>query len=219
MSKFYDLFPFVGYDITKDGNKRQNFVTNIFLRIGVLSDVKNNSFAYYDYLIREQDTPENLADRYYGDPEYHWIILLMNDIVNPLFDWPLKQDAFASYINDKYGSWSAAASQTHHYTQIIRRTDMNTDTYNEIILEIDQTAYDALPESSFEVETLSNGKSIEVLKTKSVIDCLTFEQDENDKKRNIKLLKKENLGQVLSELQELLAKSGVKSIISRRVVR
>jgi len=219
MSKFYDLFPLVGYDITKDNHKRQDYVTNIFLRIGLLAEVKNNSFAYYDYLVREQDTPENLADRYYGDSEYHWIILLMNDIVNPLFDWPLKADAFAKYIEDKYGSQAAAAAQTHHYTQIIRRTDMNSDTYNEIILEIDQTAYDALPESSLEVETLSNGRSIEVLITKATVDCLSWEQDINDKKRNIKLLKKENLGKVLDEFQQLLSKSGVKSIISRRVVR
>lgn len=219
MSKFYDLFPLVGYDITKDGHKRQDFVTNIFMRLGVIADAKNNSFAYYNYLIREQDTPENLADRYYGDSEYHWIILMMNDIVNPLFDWPLKTDAFYKMIEDKYGSQSAAASQIHHYTQTIRRTDMNSDTFNEIIMEIDQTAYDALPESSLEVETLSNGRSIEVLITRGTVDCLTWEQDMNDRKRNIKLLKKENLGQILSELQALLSKSGVKSVTSRRVVR
>lgn len=219
MSKFYDLFPFVGYDITKADTKRQDYVTNIFLRFGLLSEVKNNAFAYYDYLVREQDTPENLADRYYGDSEYHWIILLMNDIVNPLFDWPLKADAFNRYIEDKYGSMAAAAALTHHYTQTIRRTDMNTDTYNEIIMEIDLTAYTALPESSLEVETLSDGRSIQVLITRAAIDCLSWESDMNDKKRNIKLLKKEHLAQVLGELQELLSKSGVKSIISRRVVR
>jgi len=219
MSKFYDLFPLVSYDIAKTGRRNQDFVTNIFLRLGVISEVKNNAFAYYDYLIREQDTPENLADRYYGDSEYHWIILLMNDIVNPLFDWPLKADAFAKYIEDKYGSLAAAAALTHHYTKVIKRTDVNSDVYNRITLEIDLTAYTALPESSLETETLSSGRSIEVLITRAAVDCLTWEQDANDSKRNIKLLKKENLSQVLGEFQELLSKSGVKSIISRRVVR
>ena len=217
MSKFYDLFPLTSYDITKDGRKNLDYVTNIFLRFGLLSEVKNNAFGYYDYLVREQDTPENLADRYYGDPEYHWIILLMNDIVNPLFDWPLRSDAFNRYIEDKYAA--AAASQTHHYTQTIKRTDMNTDTYNEIIMEIDLTAYTVLPASSLEVETLSDGRSIQVLITRTAVDCLTWEIDSNDKKRNIKLLKKENLSQVLSEFQNLLSKSGVKSITSRREVR
>lgn len=219
MSKFYDLFPFVGYDITKADTKRLDYVTNIFLRLGLTADAKNNAFAYYDYLVREQDTPENLADRYYGDSEYHWIILFMNDIINPLFDWPLKSDAFNKYIEDKYGSMAAAAALTHHYTQTIKRTDMNSDTYNEIIMEIDLTAYNALPASSLEVETLSDGRSIQVLITRATVDCLTWESDLNDRKRNIKLLKKENLAQVLSEFQELLSKSGVKSIISRRVVR
>ncbi len=96
---------------------------------------------------------------------------------------------------------------------------MNTDTYNEIIMEIDLTAYTALPASSLEVETLSDGRSIQVLITRTAVDCLTWEIDSNDKKRNIKLLKKENLSQVLSEFQNLLSKSGVKSITSRRVVR
>ena len=116
-------------------------------------------------------------------------------------------------------SAAAPASQTHHYTQTIKRTDMNIDTYNEIIMEIDLTAYTALPASSLEVETLSDGRSIQVLITRTAVDCLTWEIDSNDKKRNIKLLKKENLSQVLSEFQNLLSKSGVKSITSRRVVR
>lgn len=219
MSKFYDLFPLIPYDISKENIVKQDYITNIFLRFGFLSEVKNNTLSYYEYLIRDQDTPENLADRLYDDPEYHWVILLMNDIVNPLFDWPLKQDAFDKFIIDKYGNRETAQALVHNYEQIIRRTDVSTGVFNEIILEIDLPAYNALPVSSLETKILSSGKNIEVLITRRVVDCYTWENDKNETKRNIKLLKKEYLPKILGEFQGILSRSGVKSIISRRIVR
>jgi len=219
MSKYFDLFPLVAYDISKDRYRKKDIVTNIFIRLGILPETKSNGFGYYEYLIKEKDTPENLAHKYYGDSEHHWIILYMNDMINPQFDWPMKTDAFSKYISKKYGSIENAANQVHHYTQRIKRTDMNTNVYNEIEMEIDETAYNALPDSSYEVETLSNGQSIEVLKTREAIDCLAWENIQNDKKRNIKLLKKENLAQVLSEFQELIAKHGARKATSRRIIR
>lgn len=221
MAKFYDLFPNIGYDITKDKYSNLDYVTNIFLRLGLLTEVKNNSLAYYEYLVRDHDTPEIIADKYYGDPEYHWIVLMMNDMVNPLFDWPKTYNAFNAYIIDKYGSLELAKTQPHHYEKIIKRTDMDTNVYNEIILEIDKTMYDSLPEYAYEVIQLKSGKSIKIeISTKS-IDCYSWEDDENEKKRNIKLLKKEHVPELVSELQKILSEykdSGINKT-TRRIVR
>lgn len=219
MSKFYDLFPRIKYDITGDTSSSLDTIVDISLRLNILEDVKNNTLSYYEYLIKEDDTPEILADKIYGDAEYHWIILLMNNIINPQFDWPLKTDAFNSYIISKYGSISNAKTQIHHYEKIIRRTDKNTTIFNEIQIEIDETAYNALPEYSLEPEILISGRTIDVEISTRIIYCYDWEFDRNEEKRNIKLLKKQYLGQILSEFGDILRKSGVKPSVSRKIVR
>lgn len=219
MSKFYDLFPRIQYDITGDTSSSLDTIVDITLRLGILEDVKNNTLSYYEYLVKEEDTPEILADKIYGDAEYHWIILLMNDIINPQFDWPMKSDAFNSFIISKYGSLSNAKTQIHHYEKVIRRTDRNSGTYNEIQMEIDETAYNDLPEYSLEPETLSSGRTIDVEISTRIIYCYDWEVDRNEEKRSIKLLKKQYLGQILSEFSDILRKSGVKPSVSRKIVR
>ncbi len=219
MSKFYDLFPRIQYDIAGDGTNKIDTIVDISLRLGVVSDIKNNSMSYYEYIIREGDTPENLADRVYGSAEYHWIILLMNDIINPLFDWPLSSDAFNQYITNSYGSIATAKTRVHHYEKIIKRTDRNTSNYNQIILEIDETTYNDLPEYSLETETLNSGKSIDVEISTQIIYCYDWENDRNEEKRTIKLVKKEYIPQILGEFAALLSRAGVKQTETIRTVR
>lgn len=103
MSKFFDLFPTVAYDINaKKQLKYYNNVTNVFFRLRVIREVLSNSTTYYEHLVKEGDTPEILADKVYGDTEAHWIILLANDILDPQYDWPLGYRDFRNYMYKKY---------------------------------------------------------------------------------------------------------------------
>ena len=45
-----------------------------------------------------QLTPENIADRYYGDSTLHWIVLLTNNILDPYFDFPLNYRNFVEML-------------------------------------------------------------------------------------------------------------------------
>ncbi|NBR22608.1 MAG: hypothetical protein EBU08_02235, partial [Micrococcales bacterium] len=67
-------------------------------------DFKNNTAVYYEYNIQDSDTPEIIANKFYGDSEKHWVVMMLNDIVDPQFDWPLDQRTIISYINEKYSA-------------------------------------------------------------------------------------------------------------------
>lgn len=54
------------------------------------------------YVIQEGDTPETVAYNQYGDPQLHWIILLLNEIRNPLFEWPKGSVALNDHVEEKY---------------------------------------------------------------------------------------------------------------------
>ena len=56
-------------------------------------------------------TPEILADKFYNDPQLHWIILHANEIHDARFDWPLTVPNLVSYVEAKYPSREAI----HHY--------------------------------------------------------------------------------------------------------
>lgn len=128
MGRFLDKFPKVPYDITRGQYTNFDNVTDLTFRFSIIKEVLDNISAYYEYAIKEDETPEILADRVYGNPEAYWIILYANDIYDPQYDWPMNQDTFEKYIIGKYGSIAAAKSTIHHYEKIIARQAGNSET-------------------------------------------------------------------------------------------
>ena len=175
-------------------------ITNLLKRVGVLNSVKENTLVYYTYDLQDGDTPELVAEKFYGDAERHWIILLLNDIIDPLFDWPLSYFNFTKYIISKYGSTAAAESTIHHYEKIITKTDSSVSggTSSQIFI-IDQYTYANTPIS------IVNKGSITVETSKQSISVYDYEEQLNESKRSIKLLKKEYASQIEDELTSLMS--------------
>lgn len=122
MSKFLDKFPLVRFTADRKLLNEYDAVTNILFRVGIIKEVmENNVNAYYYYAVRDEERPEVLAERVYGDPEAHWIILYANNIYDPYYDWPMDSRTFEKYIIDKYGSVEWAKTNWHHYEKVITR--------------------------------------------------------------------------------------------------
>lgn len=202
MSKFYNLFPKIKYNV--DGNPYNNLtvLTNVFFRIKVRDAVKANIFAYYDVDVSDSDTMEILAEKYYGDPEMHWLIALTNDIIDAKYDWVLNTRDFTNFIKAKYGTIANAKSTTHHYTKTIKRETIS-GIYEDVI-EIDLDTYNTLSASSYEVLTLSDGTSVTETITKQAVSNYEYEYNLNESKRQIKLIKSEYMGDIMSELKKQL---------------
>ena len=96
MSRYFSYFPKVLYSV--NDNQSIEYVTNILTRIKFDDNVKNQSTAYYTFTINDGDRPDTLAHKIYGDEEKHWMILLMNDIIDIKSQWPLSYTEFNSFI-------------------------------------------------------------------------------------------------------------------------
>lgn len=68
------------------------------------------NFDIYD--VRDGETPEMIAHRYYEESEYHWIILLANDIQDYYNEWPMAVPQLEKFIVSKYDD----VDGIHHYT-------------------------------------------------------------------------------------------------------
>ena len=84
---YFEKFPTTFY--TLDDQKTVQIVRNIFLRLNINENIKNNLSLYDEYDVLDGETPEIVADKFYKNPQSHWLILHMNDILDPRFDWPL----------------------------------------------------------------------------------------------------------------------------------
>lgn len=164
MSKFFDYFPNIPYDIEGKQRTDYNFVTDIFFRTRFLRSIISNISAYYEHVLDDTDTPETLAEKVYGDAESHWVILYANDMVDPQYDWPLNTKDFKNYIISKYGSIANAQTQIHHYEKIITRTEEFTGIETELKYNIDYE-----PKEDYEIrstilisgsETFSNNETV-----------------------------------------------------------
>jgi len=174
MANYFRNLPKVRYDINgAEPNKYLN-VTNIMKRISFKPAVIEDITDYYPYRVKDGERPDIISHQKYGTVAYAYLIMLINDIYDPLFDWPLTSQQFEKYLTSKYGSVSSAMGTTKYYYQIIRAEVARTGTSERIPAVkfiVDQTTYDALDSG--------------VQSTQTVYE---WEDELNDNKRDIKLI-------------------------------
>lgn len=215
-STFLDKFPKIQYDINNSLFHNYETVGNIFYRIGIIKNVLNNTSAYYVYEIGDEDTPELLANSVYEDPGAYWIILYANDMMDPYYDWPLNYTAFQNYIISKYGSIEAAKTTIHHYEKVITRTLTPDNVISETRFIVDKqqltqnnlnVPYDTYDELAIiqSVETFDiDGKTITQITKGEPIYCYDYEEQLNEDKRTIKVIKADYYDQIMNELNNII---------------
>ena len=174
MANYFSSIPNVDYDINGTEPNQFRSVTNIMQRIRFKPSVLENITDYYPYYVREGERPDIVSFNTYGTVAYSYLILLINNIVDPLFDWPLPSRQFENYIIEQYGSVSAAQSTNKYYYQIVRAEVARTgisERVPEYKIIVDQTTYNSLDAS-----------------VRSAQNVYDYEVEQNDNKREIKLI-------------------------------
>lgn len=106
---YFSLLSYLEYDI--EGMKK--LVTNILTRVAVSPELKDNIYLYEEYTVKDGETPESIAFDRYGSTQYHWIVMLTNDIIYPWNDWALSSFMLKKMTQEKYGADNLYA--VHHY--------------------------------------------------------------------------------------------------------
>ena len=186
MAYYFRPFPKVTYDLEK--NNRNSLLTNVMVRYKVQEVLTRRKAVYYSYNVKENERADVIAFKYYGDATLDWLIFIVNNIVDPQFDWPMDQFSFNRYIDKKYGSFETAVETVHHYERILtpQTTLFDGTVIPEKVVKIDYTSY---------LELLPDDRRI--------VDSYTYELQLNDAKRQIKLLDEKYLPAVLSQVRRV----------------
>lgn len=192
MSNFFANYPKINYNINKDFPVTTTKSVNILNRIRLKNFIKTNLVSYYPYVIKDFERPDTISYDYYGTTVLSWLILLANDIIDPLYDWPLFGKSLDNYIVSKYGSLEDSRINVHHYEKIIRSSyEIMTDDgflrkVNEKTAIIDENTYNETPASE-----------------RRIISNFDYEILQNEKKRNILLIDRRYSLQIQQELRTL----------------
>lgn len=211
MAKFFDQFPRVLYDINKSNNRPSNhqLPVNIMVRVRVLVEKLDQVFHYYGHTIREDETPEILAENFYGDPEAHWLILLTNNITDPQYDWPLNSRSFDNYIIAKYGSKETAETtwaewyKVHRVDnpvtgeQFIKKYKITEEQYDNVELQVEPTLDSSVNIGSTVLNVF--------FPYKERISAYDLEIEKNEAKRNIKMIKKDYYQLIRNEFRDIMS--------------
>jgi len=205
--KYFDTFPKV---ITTDYKNNSILMTNIMERVEIIPSLLSNPLLFYSYDIQESDTPEIIADKYYGDPYRYWMVLLANQIIDPQWQWPLTSQQFNLYLNDKY---STAAGNTsvlsytqgtiYQYNKTITTTDSVTSNTTSVTIVVDLPTY-TLTQTGTTTQTFSDGSSIIETITKTPVSIYNYEVSLNEAKRTINLINKSYASEFEKQLASLL---------------
>lgn len=108
--------------------------TNIIKSIRFKDIVLKNKINFYSYTIREGERPDSIANHYYDDSRYAWLVLLCNSIIDPYYEWPLSSENFNRHIVKKYGSIKTATEKTIFYKNNWRKDDsmISTNVYQSL---------------------------------------------------------------------------------------
>ena len=198
--------------ITPDQNGYPILMTNLLARSTIVQELLNNPMQFYEYAIQEGDTPEIVAEKYYGDPFKYWIVLFSNQILDPVWEWPMAYATFLEYLDLKYATEAADADKTpfeytnttvYEYKKIITTIDVYTRTETIKDVSITQSDYNTLTESTTTYD-IPGGTSCIVSITKNIVTLYDYEEELNESRRQIKLLNNTYAGEMERQLKVLM---------------
>lgn len=89
--------------------------TNIMRRAAIDVQIKNDPTLFYRYQIKENVREDQIAQNYYDDSYFAWLIYLANGIIDPFFQWYLTPEQFEDFIIDKFGDYLTSTSRIAYY--------------------------------------------------------------------------------------------------------
>jgi len=173
---YFDRFPLMAYDMK--GNQQYKLLPNILRRVKLRSGLRSSAFLFDKYDVKDGERPEDVAFKYFGDAELHWVILMTNNITDRYYQWPLSQPQFQEHLTDKYGAGNEDA--VHHYE---KTTDSGPTSSRDNSHLVECNSDDGDP---------------------SIISNRDYEQRKQDEYRQIRLLSKKYLSAFVDEFENLV---------------
>jgi len=174
---YFEKFPNMVYDVKNNGNYK--LLPDILKRVKQRNAIKSGQFIFDTYDVKNGEKPEDIAYKWFGDAQLHWVILMTNDVTDRYYQWPMNDAQFEEFIADKYSNPDAV----HHYEVTKdsgRTTGQGPNDYSHLV-EVNSDTDNAI--------SISNRE---------------YEERIQDKNRSIRLLNQRFLSDFIEEFDKLI---------------
>lgn len=206
---YFKSLPNIEYHTTlPDKNSSLSTVVakNFFRRAKIRADIFENASFFKKYSIVGDERPDQVAEKFYDDARLDWIILTVNNIIDVYNEWPLSQLGLYNYMLEKYNIEENFYEIKHYKTLEIKNSLGSIVQPAGLIVDTD--FYNKTIESSIAaLEFYDENLGVMIKKGGSEI-CypVTFkdyDEEVNDNKRNIYILKNEYLQSAINDLESI----------------
>ena len=201
-------------------------VKNLFRRTKLADYIRNAASVFDKFIIGEGDRPDTVAEALYGDARLDYVVILVAGITNINHQWPLQDYQVYDYALSKYGD-EATMSQIRHYETFEIRDEQNRQILppNLIVdanFKIDGTIHKYPNTTRYTLRSQAGFTQLDdkdefTVATDNIARAVTnleFEHTENEKKREIDVLKNGYLGTFINDLRDIVRYEKSSSFVS-----
>ncbi len=179
-------------------------VKNVFRRVKLRDDLYKNFVVFQKYEVPEGARPDTVAEDLYGSSNLDWVVLTVAGIINVRNEWPLSNRDLYNYCFNKYGD-------SLNSTRFFETTEVK-DNSGRLVLPKGK-----IVDSGFTIPNPSNPST--TLNPVVGISNFIYETRINEEKRNINVLKQENITEFLDDMREIMTYQESSEFVSRRVAQ
>lgn len=163
-------YPFIKYSFEP---WKYRTIVDRFFKLDFFDNFLHKNISFFkETVINDNETPEDVSIRVYHDDKYWFLILLINGITDPFFEWILTNDELLEY-SKKF--------VTENYIEVIEHLAQNED----ILINLSETLGETINLSDITIGVLIDPENIV---TSYLIDhYFTILGRENNKRRKIYL--------------------------------
>ena len=97
---YFSKFPSINYPYNENEDIKQS--VDVLKRIGIRENIKNDFAVWEKYTIVDGEKPESIAYKLYGSTTLHWVVLMMNEMIDPYHEWPMSSNQLDKMIEKEY---------------------------------------------------------------------------------------------------------------------
>ena len=190
-------------------------IKNIFRRTKLFDYLSNNATVFNKFIIEDGDRPDTIAENLYNNSELDYVVVLVAGITNITHQWPVQDYQIYNIALEKYGS-EVNMNAVHHYETFEIKDNQNRQILppNLIVDEsfkIDGSSvrfgtnrFTLISEAGNNQLDDKNEYTVTTDKIARPVTNYEFEINENEKLRNIDVLRQGYLTTFVNDLRDIL---------------
>lgn len=177
---YFTHFDDIFYNADKQTfNQAVNILNSVAMKYSPIKDTT----LYFYHSIQDGEKPEDISYRFYETTEYHWLIILLNNVVNPYYDWLLDSHEMESHLAQKYGD---DQYKIHHFENL---------TTGRWVDEFDSIAFQDMVDNDIDLP-------FDI----SPVSIVAYEGMMNEEKREIRVIDARYIDDIIKQFEDLMSR-------------